>query len=323
MQEKNNLQFNHFKLHTQYSICEGAIKIEDLKDYCKKNKIQTAGISDTSNLSGALEFSENLAKVGCQPIIGTQIVFDYKNNLGLIPIIAKNEKGYQNIIELSSKSYLSNSSLNLPNCHFDDLLKYNENIIVLSGSISGLIGKLFDQGKNIEIENIYKKLKDTFKNNFYIEIQRHGDQNEKSFELFNLTLSKKLMIPIIASNEVYYLDKDMHDAHDALMCIGNKTYLNDPNRNKLSNNHYLKTTDEMKELFKDIPEALENNYYLPKRCSYRPKSSHPILPNISSDKGGDADQILRNLSMEGLDKKLIMKYQVIILTKIFLCTKID
>ena len=304
MQEKSNHQFNHFKLHTQYSICEGAIKIEDLKDYCKKNKIQTAGISDTSNLSGALEFSENLAKVGCQPIIGTQIVFDYKNNLGLIPIIAKNEKGYQNIIELSSKSYLSNSSLNLPNCHFDDLLKYNENIIVLSGSISGLIGKLFDQGKNIEIENIYKKLKDTFKNNFYIEIQRHGDQNEKSFELFNLTLSKKLMIPIIASNEVYYLDKDMHDAHDALMCIGNKTYLNDPNRNKLSNNHYLKTTDEMKELFKDIPEALENNYYLPKRCSYRPKSSHPILPNISSDKGGDADQILRNLSMEGLDKKI-------------------
>ena len=305
MLEKNNFQFNHFKLHTQYSICEGAIKIEDLKEYCKKNKIQTAGISDTSNLSGALEFSENLAKVGCQPIIGTQIVFNYKENFGLIPLIAKNEKGYQNIVELSSKSYLSNTDLNLPNCNFDDLLKYKDDIILLSGSINGLIGKLFNEGKSTDIENIYKKLKNTFKNNFYIEIQRHGDLNEKSFELFNLTLSNKLMIPLIATNEVYYLNKDMHDAHDALMCIGSKSYINDSNRNKLTNNHYLKTSDEMKELFKDIPEALENNYYLPKRCSYRPKSSQPILPNISSDKGGDADQILKKLSIEGLNSKIV------------------
>ncbi len=303
MQENSNPQFNHFKLHTQYSICEGAIKIDDLKEYCKKNKIQIAGISDTSNLSGALEFSENLAKVGCQPIIGTQIVFNYKNNLGLIPLIAKNEAGYQKIIELSSKSYLFNNTLNLPNCNFDELLNLNDDVIVLSGSINGLVGKLFNNGKNIDIENIYKQLKTTLKNNFYIEIQRHNDQNEKSFELFNLMLSKKLEVPIIASHEVYYLDKDMYDAHDALMCIGNKTYVNEPKRIKLTNNHYLKTSTEMFELFKDIPEALKNNYNLPKRCSFRPKSSNPILPNISSDKEGDANQVLRKLSSEGLEEK--------------------
>jgi DNA polymerase-3 subunit alpha len=303
MQENSNPQFNHFKLHTQYSICEGAIKIDDLKEYCKKNKIQTAGISDTSNLSGALEFSENLAKVGCQPIIGTQIIFNYENNFGLIPLIAKNDLGYQKIIELSSKSYLFNNNFNFPNCDFDELLNLNGDVIVLSGSINGLIGKLFNNGKNIDIENIYKQLKKSFKNNFYIEIQRHNDQNEKSFELFNLMLSKKLEIPIIASHEVYYLDKDMYDAHDALMCIGNKTYINEPKRIKLSNNHYLKTSSEMFELFKDIPEALKNNYNLPKRCSFRPKFSNPILPNISSDKDGDANQILRNLSLEGLKEK--------------------
>ncbi len=303
MQENSNPQFNHFKLHTQYSICEGAIKIDDLKEYCKKNKIQIAGISDTSNLSGALEFSENLAKVGCQPIIGTQIVFNYKNNLGLIPLIAKNEAGYQKIIELSSKSYLFNNTLNLPNCNFDELLNLNDDVIVLSGSINGLVGKLFNNGKNIDIENIYKQLKTTLKNNFYIEIQRHNDQNEKSFELFNLMLSKKLEVPIIASHEVYYLDKDMYDAHDALMCIGNKTYVNEPKRIKLTNNHYLKTSTEMFELFKDIPEALKNNYNLPKRCSFRPKSSNPILPNISSDKEGDANQVLRKLSSDGLEEK--------------------
>ena len=154
MKENNNSQFNHFKLHTQYSICEGAIKIDDLKDHCKKNKIQAVGISDTSNLCGALEFSENIAKVGSQPLIGTQIIFNYKNNFGLIPIIAKNEKGYQDIIELSSKSYLLNNDLNLPNCNFEDLLNLQNDIIVLSGSINGLIGKLFFNGLNYEIENI-------------------------------------------------------------------------------------------------------------------------------------------------------------------------
>ncbi len=159
MQEKNNSQFNHFKLHTQYSICEGAIKIEDLKEYCKMNKVQSAGISDSSNLCGALEFSENMAKVGCQPIIGTQIIFNYKNHFGLVPLIAKNELGYQKIIELSSKSYLLNNDLNIPNCNFDDLITQNEDIIVLSGSINGLIGKLFNADKNNEIEYIYKVLK--------------------------------------------------------------------------------------------------------------------------------------------------------------------
>ena len=162
-----------------------------------------------------LEFSENISKVGCHPIIGTQIIFNYKNNYGLIPLIAKNESGYQNIIELSSKSYLNNKSLNSPNCNFEDLLKFNKDVIVLSGSINGLIGKLFSAGKNIDIENIYKQLKKIIKNNFYIEIQRHDDQNEKSFEIFNLNLSKKLKYPIIATHEVYYLIKicTMHMMH--------------------------------------------------------------------------------------------------------------
>ena len=94
VQYKKNF-FNQIKIHSQYSICEGALKIEDLKEYCKKNKIQSVGISDTYNLSGALEFSESISSVGTQPIIGSQILFKYKNNYGVIPLIAKNYKGYQ------------------------------------------------------------------------------------------------------------------------------------------------------------------------------------------------------------------------------------
>ena len=147
------------------------------------------------------------------------------------------------------------------------------------------------------------KLKNAFDDRFYIEIQRHNDQNEIGFEKFNLKKSLDLEIPIIATNEVFYLDKEMHEAHDALICIGNKTYVNEKNRLRFTDQHYLKTNSEMSELFADLPEALENNYNFPLRCSYRPLFSNPILPNISSDKDGNADEILKKDSIEGLKIK--------------------
>ena len=304
----NNKNFSHFKLHTQYSICEGAIKIDELKNYCKDKKIKSIGISDTSNLCGALEFSEKISKQGTQPIIGTQIMFKYNGNEGLLTLIAKNEIGYRNILELSSKSYLENQDLQNPMCYFDDLIKFNEGIIVMSGTIHGLIGKLFNKGNFQDIENIYKNLTSAFKSNFYIEIQRHSDHNEKSFENFNLNISHKLKIPIIASHEVFYIDKSMHDAHEALICIGNKCYLNDKSRLKYSDHHYLKSDKEMFDLFSDIPEALENNYNLPFRCNFRPENSNPILPNISSSENQSADEALKKFSYEGLYKKFKNSY---------------
>ncbi len=305
MPEQIDKNFNHLKIHTQYSICEGTVKIDDLKDYCKKNKIKSVGLSDTSNLCGALEFSENVSKSGAQPIIGSQIHFVYNDTIGLLPLIALNKKGYKRIVELSSKSYLENRSLSEPHCKFEDLLSANEGLVILSGSINGLIGKLFNKGKLNEIEKIYKKLNNLYKDNFYIEIQRHGDYNEKSFENFNLSSSKKFNIPIIASHEVFYLDKSMYEAHDALICIGKKTYVNEKNRIKLSNQHYFKTSEEMSDLFSDLPEALENNYNFPFRCHFRPIHSNPILPNIGSEKGVDPNVFLKKESNEGLIDKFL------------------
>ncbi len=309
MQESNNKTFNHLKVHTQYSICEGAIKIEDLKNFCKENKVRSVGLSDTSNLCGSLEFSENLSKSGTQPIIGTQILFNFKDEIGLLPLIAKSEVGYKKIVELSSKSYLDVNTQD-PQCNFEVLMDNPEGVILLSGSINGLIGKLFNKGKFVEIEEIYKLIKKNYGDNFYIEIQRHNDQNEKSFENYNLNLSKKFDLPIIATHEIYYLNKNMHDAHEALICIGQKTYLNDKNRISFSNQHYFKSSDEMNKLFLDLPEALENNYNLPLRCSFRPIFSKPILPNISSDKSGNADEALASYSEEGLINKFINIFKI-------------
>ena len=156
---ENTKKFTHFKIHTQYSICEGALKIDDLNTYCKENKILSLGISDTSNLCGALEFSEKIVKGGTQPIIGTQIIFKFEDQEGLLTLIAKNEQGYKQIIELSSKSYLENDNLSKPHCKLNDLFDNNKGLIVMSGTINGLIGNLFNKGKFELIEDIYKKLK--------------------------------------------------------------------------------------------------------------------------------------------------------------------
>ena len=303
MDESNYQNFNHLKIHSQYSICEGAIKIDDLISFTKDNQIKSLALCDTSNLCGALEFSEKLSKVGTQPIIGTQINFKYGNSVGLLPLFALNEEGYKRIIELSSLSYLKNDELSEPHLDFDELFSKPGGVAIFSGTIYGLFGQLFDKGKLNEIDELYLKLKSNYQDRFYIEIQRHGDHNETSFEKFNLSQSLKLEIPLIATNEVFYINQDMHEAHDALICIKNKAYINEKDRIRFSNQHYLKNNFEMKDLFQDIPEALENNYNFPFRCSFRPLSSKPILPNISSEKGGNADEILKQDSLYGLKKK--------------------
>ena len=322
MPESTAQNFNHLKIHSQYSICEGAVKIDDLQDFSKSKKIKSLGLCDTSNLCGALEFAEKISKVGTQPIIGTQINFKHGDCIGLLPLFALNEEGYKRIIKLSSISYIENNELSEPHIDFKDLLADNSGVAVFSGTIFGLFGELFNKGKFSEIFELYKKLKSNFGDRFYLEIQRHGDQNELGFEKFNLNKSLELEIPLIATNEVFYLDKDMHEAHDALICIGNKTYVNEKSRIRLSNQHYFKDNSEMTELFVDLPEALENNYNFPLRCNFRPLFSNPILPNISSEKGGNADDVLKKDSLHGLrikfDKVFGIKYNDLESNKIYL-----
>ena len=303
MSNTHKNQFTHLKIHTQYSICEGAVKIVDLKDFCKKNKIQAIGLSDTKNLCGALEFAENISKVGTQPIIGSQINFKFKDQIGILPIIANNFEGYKSIIKLSSKSYLENKTTDEPHCLLQELLKIKSGITVLTGSFGGLIGNLFSKNLLTEIDEVLKLIKNVFEDKFYLEVQRHNDVGEKLFEEFLLKKSNDLTIPLIATHEVFYLEKDMHEAHDALICIGEKTYVSEKKRKKYSDEHYLKSSEQIIEIFSDLPEALENNFNFPFKCNYKPKPSLPILPNIRVSKDIDVDQELINLATKGLKEK--------------------
>ncbi len=301
---KNNKVFTHLKIHTQYSICEGALRTLELAKYCKSNDVKAVGLCDSNNLCGALEFSESIAKSKTQPIIGTQINVEYKGQIGKIPLFAKDLEGYKNLIKLSSKSFLEIKENEIPHCKVSDINKNSKGLILLSGSFDGLIGKLFFKNLTDEIFLLLKEFKKFFNNSLYIEIQRHNDNGEKLFEKFLLNLSDELELPIIATHEVFYLEKDMHEAHDAYLCIGEKAYVNSKDRRRYTDSHYLKSPDEMHQLFKDLPEALENNINFPYRISYRPKNSSPVLPNIQTSKSENVNDLLIKESKAGLDDKL-------------------
>ena len=138
----------------------------------------------------------------------------------------------------------------------------------------------------------------------YIEIQRHGENQEINYENYLLNLSSLYNLPIIAGQEVFYLDPSMAEAHDALICIGEKQFIDDKNRFRYSNQHYLKKNEEIKKLYKDLPEALENNYNFPLRFNFKPKKSKPILPSISNNKDISAEKELMSQAKQGLEERL-------------------
>ena len=177
----------NLKVHTQFSICEGAVKINQLSEYCRKNNISAVGICDTENLSGALEFSEEISKFGIQPIIGSSIFIKEKigNDLfyGKISLFAKNHNGYKNLLKLSSKSYLNLKPEDIkPNISFDILKKFSDGIILFIGGSKSFFSDLLTQNKD---EFCYKeilKLKSIFDKNIYVEIQRHNEPHEFQLE---------------------------------------------------------------------------------------------------------------------------------------------
>ena len=299
----NNEEFFNLKIHTQYSICEGAIKIDDLANYCKINRIKAIGIADSYNLCGALEFAEKISKVGTQPIIGTQINLLNENNFGKISLYATSEIGYKNLTKLSSNSYLNNKDSNYPFIEIDDLISNSEDIILLTGNYRNFFGKLFYSNKLNLFKKLIEKLKLSFHDRLYIEIQRHGEEQELSYENYLLKISKLYNLPLIAGQEVYYLEADMAEAHDALICIGEKRFIEEKDRFRYSDQHFVKKNGEIKELYRDIPEALKNNYNFPLRFHFKPKKSKPILPSISNN-DISIEKELMNQSKKGLENRL-------------------
>lgn len=296
--------FIHLKLHSAYSLCEGAVKIPDLLKQCENYRFPAVAITDTNNMFGVLEFSIKCKEHGIQPIIGSMINCYINNIIAPLTFICISERGYKNLMKLMTAFY-SNINVDKRYITLKDLSLYCEDLILFSGTGSGVPGQLFINGeKDLAINTLYC-LHDIFKNNFYIELSRCNEYSERTTEEFFINYAIDNKIPLVATNEVFFLNKSMYIAHDALLCIADGTYISVKDRRRVSEEHYLKSSDEMYEIFKDIPEAVMNTYIVAQKCHFMPEKKKPMLPRFHDDDSDTSeDDILERKARNGLKEKL-------------------
>ena len=308
-------------IHTTYSLCNGAIKIPELIETVKELGFPAIGISDSQNLFGALEFSSYCKKAGIQPILGCDLLVDFniveqknpshndiEKSLCQTHLIAYNSEGYRNLMFLVSKSFLDRQSSITPHVNFELLEKNSHGLICLSGASKGVIGKMLLNDQEKLAEKFCDDLLGIFKNNFYIEITRHGLKEEEILEEKFLNLAVKKNIPIVATNHVYFLKKEMYEAQDILSCIYDGALQSDKDRLKNSPSQYLKTQQEFLEVFSDLPEALENSINIARKCHTMAFERPPTLPKFSNEIDFDEKTELKKQSYEGLKIRLDRKF---------------
>jgi len=293
--------FVHLHVHSAYSLAEGAIKVKDLVQLCVKQGMPAVAVTDSNNMFGALEFAMEAAKNGVQPIIGTQIL--YTDDEYQLVLLAQNETGYRNLCRLLSDAYMDGDAEKIV-ISKEDLNAYSDGLICLSGGSKGPVNRslLHKQYDKAEVEFLF--LKECFNGRFYSEIQRHGWTEEEDTEEALIGLSYKHDVPLVATNDCYFTDRKAHEAHDALLCISEGRYVSEEDRRKVTPEHYFKSSKEMFELFKDLPEAITNTNVVAQRCSFLLNPIDPILPAFETDGGRSEVDELRVQSEEGLKWRL-------------------
>jgi len=305
--------FVHLRVHSAYSLSEGAIPIKKLGDLCVSNRMPAVAITDTSNMFGALEFSMALPGKGIQPIIGCQIAIGCEgapDRNGRRPdpdpvvLLAQNEAGYYNLLKLTSHAFLKSESGDVAQVPLDVFEAHTEGLICLTGGAEGPVGKRILAEKPDEAKDYLALLKTYFPNRLYMELQRHDLDAEKLTEPAMLDLAYEMDIPLVATNECFFPAQDMYDAHDALLCIAAGKYVGDPDRPRRTPEHYFKSAAEMQALFEDLPEAINNTVVIAQRCAFASPARDPILPAFSSGEGLDEAGQLEALAKTGLEKRL-------------------
>ena len=304
-------KFVHLRHYTQYSLSRGALRINELISFCKKEQIPAAAISDFNNLFGSLEFCIECSKSGIQPIVGINLLVRHnKFEDGYVLLLCKNKEGYENLVKLVSTAYLENSSSNDPFISLDNLFKFKNGLICLGGGIFGILTKnaIVNKDFSDELINIFKN---KFGGNFFLEIQRINDDQSSSLENYILNKSLNLKIPVVATNENFFLNKNFFKTHDTLLSISQQKYLESEDRLKSNINFYLKTTNEMFDLFSDLPEVLQNTLNLARKCSFFLEEKPPSLPKIQTN-GINENDMLTETAKNGILKRLgIKKYHEI------------
>ena len=307
--------FVHLHLHSEFSLSDGIIRIEDLVEKSSDLSFSAVALTDLTNLFGLIKFYRLARKQGIKPIVGSEIKVakDLDSQSGSLVLLVINKTGYTNLTKLVSKAYVEGQVSGEPIVKLSWLEKYSEGLIALSGGIDGHIGQSILGGNETLTNSRVDYFNNLFKGNFFIEIQRLGKNNETEYNQKVIDLATQKKIPLVATNDVRFLmpvDPDVSpsdfEAHEARVCIQKGQALDDPRRSKdFVENQYLRSPEEMKELFIDLPEALENTVKIAEKCNLDLELGEFYLPDFDVPEGQTREEHLKQLSYEGLNKRIL------------------
>ncbi len=296
------IPFVHLHVHSAYSLAEGATPVKDVVKLCTSYNMPAVAITDSNNLFGALEFALEATKSGVQPIIGAQIQLGLEGHQ--IVLLVQSELGYRNLCKLVSEAFLLTDSMHDPHVSWAQLTECQEGLIALSGGLKGPVSQYLLHNQDKDAEKAFVKLAKMFGDRFYLELQRHGVHDEDRIEAKLIDLAYKHNVPIVATNDAYFPKRKMHLAHDALLCIAEGRYISETDRRKVTPEHYFKSSEEMANVFRDLPEALINTGVIARRCHFLLKAINPILPPFETEGGRGEVEELRVQAAEGLQDRL-------------------
>jgi DNA polymerase III subunit alpha len=305
--------FVHLRVRSCYSLLESTVRLESLLQRCRADLMPAVGIADRANLFDALPTSQYAAKAGVQPLVGCLLPVradDPASANGrppapaVLPVLVQSEAGYQNLLKLLSRAYLGGDVGGAPELQLDDLGRFGEGLIALTGGPEGLPGRALLHGNRGLAEGLLERLLQIFPGRLYVELMRHGQVDEDEIEPALIEMALRLDLPLVATNDVHFLEPAEYEAHDVLLCIADGAQVAQEQRRRLTPEHRFKSAGEMVELFADLPEAIANTLVIARRCGFMVATRAPILPAFPTAVGRSEALELRQQAEAGLEARL-------------------
>ncbi len=300
--------FVHLRVHSAYSLSEGAIKADKIAALARDGSMPAVAITDTGNLFGALEFSQACVAKGVQPIIGCQVAITRAENPRLQPdpvvLLAQDAAGLANLQLLSSRGFMDSDPAD-PQVALETLLAHSEGLVLLTGGTRGPIARMLAEGRKPDAETLLARLAEAFPGRCMMELHRHGLPLERAIEPGLLALADALRLPLVATNECFFATPKMHEAHDALLCIAEGRQVSEAARRRVTREHWFKPAAAMRALFADLPDACDNTVAIAQTCAAMAETRKPLLPVSPKVRTGQTeDETVRAMAAEGLARRM-------------------
>ncbi|MDE1165971.1 MAG: DNA polymerase III subunit alpha [Pseudomonas sp.] len=303
-----SVSFVHLRLHTEYSLVDGLVRIKPLVKALTGLNMPAVAVTDQNNMCSLVKFYKATQGAGIKPICGADLWLSNKDPdgpLSRISLLAMNAQGYRNITELISRGFIDGQRNGQVIIEREWVAQASAGVICLSSGKEGEIGQTLLGGNPADAEQLMREWMAVFPNRFYVEIQRTNRTNDEEYLHAAVALADKLGAPLVATNDVRFIRQEDFEAHETRVCIGEGRALDDPRRNKnYSDQQYLKSAEEMAELFSDLPEALENTVEIARRCNIDVKLGKHFLPDYPIPDGMTIDEYFRKVSFDGLEDRL-------------------